>query len=413
MDAHGFSPGLSGRFWSVLAVTFLAAFMAHAAPALAQEANPEVLNKVTKLNKKALDAYQKRDYETARSVLKEALELCSSSGLDKHPIKARTHIHLGVVLIGGFKQHDAGIKHFRKALQIQPDIQLTKSLVTPAMQDAFEEATAAGGGAGADATGGGDQSDNDQGTAPGGEAGEGDEASAPRRKVAAKKKKRKHDEDGDEDEGGVAKKHGDDDDDDDDVGANNTGKIFVGLTLGGGFGIASGTAEMASTIKHTLASAGLAPAQLLHIAPEVGYFFKSDILLSVQARYQIVTGVNPGPMTCGTTACSAHKSDIDVFAKATYFQLPGGDFHAYVGGSVGGGAIRHVSNFPGDTSCGPSRNQTCVDTLQAGPFLIGPNVGIIYDLGKTASLILAVNTEVGVPKFTFNIDANVGVGLKF
>jgi hypothetical protein len=393
--------------------------MAHAAPALAQEANPEVLTKVTKLNKKALDAYQKRDYETARSVLKEALDLCNSSGLDKHPIKARTHIHLGVVLIGGFKQRDAGIKHFKKALQIQPDIQLTKSLVTPAMQDAFEEATVGqGGGAGADDTGGGAQADNDQAAAApvGGESAEGDESPAPRRKIAPKKKKRKHDEDGDEDEGGaVAKKHGDDDDDDDDDvgGANNAGKIFVGLSLGGGFGIASGTGELASRTPHTLASAGFAPAQLLHIAPEVGYFFKSDLLFSLQARYQIVTGINPGPATCNT-ACSPHKSAIAVFAKATYFLLPGGDLHAFVGGSVGGGAIRHVSKFPQDTTCGSaSVPQNCVDTLQAGPFLVGPNAGLIYDLGKTASLIASLNTQLGVPKFTFNVDANVGVGLKF
>ncbi len=58
-------------------------------------------------------------------------------------------------------------------------------------------------------------------------------------------------------------------------------------------------------------------------------------------------------------------------------------------------------------------NQTCVDTLQAGPFLVGPNLGFMYDLGKTASLILALNTELGVPKFTFNVDANIGLGLKF
>ena len=85
---------------------------------------------------------QRQDYDTART-LKQALEVCNTSGLDNHPIKARTHIHFGVVAIVGFKQRDA-IKHFKKAIEIEPEIKLTKSLVTPQLQDAFEEAALTG-----------------------------------------------------------------------------------------------------------------------------------------------------------------------------------------------------------------------------------------------------------------------------
>jgi hypothetical protein len=421
MDAHR----CFSRFWSVLAVTFLAAFMLRVAPAHAQDASPDVLNKVTKLNKKALDAYQKKDFDTARSVLKDALDLCSSSGLDKHPIKARTHIHLGIVLISGFKQRDAGIKHFKKALQIQPDIQLTKTVATPALQDAFEEAMVGVGSGGADDTQGGGQPQaegGDQGGASAGGASDsagGDESPPPpRRKVAAKKpKKRKSGDDDDQEGGSVAKRRGDDgdgdDDDDDHVGgANNAGKIFVGLTLGSGFGLASGSGELASTPKHELSGTGLALAQAFHIAPEVGYFVSSNLMLSIQARYQIVTGVNPGATTCGATPCSAKTSAIAFFARATYVVLDG-DFHLFFGGEIGGGTVRHVINFSTSTpNCGPG-NQTCVDTVPGGPFLIGPNAGFIYDLGKTAALIVALNTQLGVPKFTFNVDVNGGIGLKF
>src|SRR6187551_3373969 len=105
-----------------------------AAPRLASAANPAgdpaTVNKVTSLNKKALDAYNKQDYDTARATLKEALEICASAGLDQHPITARTHIHFGIVAIAGYKQREVGIKQFRKALEIQPDIKLTKQLVT-------------------------------------------------------------------------------------------------------------------------------------------------------------------------------------------------------------------------------------------------------------------------------------------
>ena len=85
------------------------------------------VTKVTNLNRKALEAYNKQDYDTARALLKEALEVCASAGLDKHPIRARTHIHFGVVAIVGFKQREVGLKQFRKALEVQPDIKLTKT----------------------------------------------------------------------------------------------------------------------------------------------------------------------------------------------------------------------------------------------------------------------------------------------
>jgi hypothetical protein len=395
-------------------VVFLIAFLAQSAPAHAQEANQDVLGKVTKLNKKALDAFQKRDYDSARDFLKEALDLCTNSGLDKHPITARTQIHIGIVLITGYKQRDAGIKHFKKALEIQPDIQLTKSVSTPALQDAFEEAMVAQGGSGGDdSAGGAAQASNDD-NAGGGDSASGDESPTPRRRPPPRKKKKRGDDD--DDSGAVSKRKGDDDEggDDDEVGhTNNAGKIFVGISAGGGFGVASGTGEMASTVKHTLASAGFAPAQLMQIAPEVGYYLTSNLLLSLQPRFQVVTGLNPGTATCGSSPCAKNSTAIAVFAKATYL-MGDGDFHFFFGGSLGGGTIRHVSKFPADTSCTQGgQRANCVDTLAAGPLLFGPNIGIMYDFNKTLSLIVAANTQVGVPKFTFNLDADLGLGFKF
>jgi hypothetical protein len=91
-----------------------------------------------------------------------------------------------------------------------------------------------------------------------------------------------------------------------------------------------------------------------------------------------------------------------------------GDFHFFFGGSLGGGTIRHVAKFPQDTTCVQGSNKaTCVDTLAAGPVLVGPNVGILYDFNKTISLLVAANTQLGVPKFTFNVDADLGLALKF
>ena len=143
MPGHGSSylpRGLSRR------PRFLADRRGARCAAAADEA--AAVNKVTNLNTKALEAYNKQDYETARALLKEALEVCASAGLDKHAIRARTHIHFGVVAIVGFKQREVGLKQFRKALEVQPDIKLTKQLATPELQDAFEEAVLAGEGGG-------------------------------------------------------------------------------------------------------------------------------------------------------------------------------------------------------------------------------------------------------------------------
>src|SRR5580704_804722 len=141
-----------------------------AAVTAAPAGDPAAVAKVTNLNKKALDAYAQQDYDAARDLLKQALEVCQSAGLDQHPITARTHIHFGVVAIVGFKQREVGLKQFRKALEIEPDIKLTKSLVTPELQDAFEEAVLAGNAkAGGAAAAGGDDQGNAGGAAAGGD----------------------------------------------------------------------------------------------------------------------------------------------------------------------------------------------------------------------------------------------------
>src|SRR6187551_1542411 len=156
------------KFRAALLASLLALFVA-AIWATAAAQDQAAVNKVTNLNKKAIDAYNNQNYEAARALLKEALELCASAGLDKHPIRARTHIHFGIVAIIGFKQREVGLKQFRKALEVQPDIKLTKQLANPELQDAFEEAVlAAEGGSGGGAR---EASGGNEGGEGGGEGG--------------------------------------------------------------------------------------------------------------------------------------------------------------------------------------------------------------------------------------------------
>src|ERR1700690_2185942 len=115
--------------------------------ARAQATADDPVAKITQLNRDAVTAYQAKKYEDARKILKQALDLADASSLDQHPITARTHIHMGIVIITGFKQRDLGIKQFKKAIEIQAGINLTKALVTPELADAFAEAKSGTGGA--------------------------------------------------------------------------------------------------------------------------------------------------------------------------------------------------------------------------------------------------------------------------
>jgi hypothetical protein len=394
----------------VLLASLLSLFVAVAVQGTAAAQDQAAVNKVTNLNKKAIDAYNKQDYETARAVLKEALELCASAGLDKHPIRARTHIHFGIVAIVGFKQREVGLKQFRKALEVQPDIKLTKSLATPELQDAFEEAVLASGGGGG---GGGPTPPAEGGEGGGAEGGGGGPPPDDGEEGGPKPTVRKP---------APPRKKPGDEDDKDEKGQN--GMFFVALTGGIGFGLIKGEGEL-DPIAHKLDAPGFALAQTAQATPEVGFFLSHDLMLSGQLRLQYVGGLNGkeprpvpnNPQPCGSdNYCAPGNGAIAFFLKATYLTLEA-PFHISIGGQVGGGNIRHALEFGDDKTCQAAAGanqpkQSCVDTLAGGPFLIGPTLGIWYEIGDSLDFIFAVNTALGVPHFTFNFDLALGLGFR-
>jgi Tetratricopeptide repeat len=382
-------------------------------PAVARAADP--VEKVTALNKKALDEYKKRDYDSARALLKEALEICNSSGLDTHPIKARTHIHLGIVSIVGFKERDLGIKHFRKALDIQPDIKLTKQLATKDLQDAFEEAALAGGEGGGAASAGGGQAADEGGASEGGGApaaqGDEDEEGASKRPARPRRPPPKKKRAADGDEGG-----GEGGGDEDGEGDGAPYHLYIGIQAGIGAGLASGKADIDPNM-HQLGGAGFALAQAFQISPEIGYFFSPTLMISARLRYQIVTGVTGKP----SAGCSGGFCDPTTFAvagmvRASIF-LGTGSTRFFVGGEIGGGYITHVVSFPMDSTCKTSgtasSNVKCVDSLSGGPVILGGVAGLLFDLGKAAGLVLTVVPDLTFPKFTLNFDIQGGLALHF
>jgi hypothetical protein len=453
----------------------------------------ETVEKITQLNKEAITDYQAKKYDDARRILKQALDMAAAAGLDNHPIAARTHIHLGVVIINGFKQRDLGIKQFKKALEIQPEINLTKVLVTPDLQEAFAEAKSGAGDKTADRAA---EKPADKKTPPpetetppeaptpaatvadSGSGGlvhdavnEGKQGSAISITVGVPSelqfdklvlayrpdgatdflgREMKQVANGrygaeippsatsggavayyieadDKDGGalatrgsvdsplvihlvgvGAARSHTSEEEEDDESPDH---RFFLGLMAGSGVGWATGQGD--TNADTTISPAGLASAGVLEVSPEAGYWMSSSLMLSLQMRYEHITGTTDIVDANNKTFHTANYA-LAVFAKATW-KYGEGKFHPFFSLAAGGGRIRHVVSFKNQhlTNCGPMHNQDCVDTIGAGPVLLGPGAGFLYDLGEQLALVLQLNSVVGFPNFTVNLDGNIGVAFGF
>ena len=468
----------------------------------------DAVAKITQMNKDAVTAYQAKKFDDARKILKQALDLADSAGLQQHPITARTHIHMGIVIIGGFKQRDLGIKQFKKALEIESTINLTKALVTPELADAFAEAKS-GGSAGGNAAASpaapppeaapeappeaAPASETppppaetpppaeDQGVAESGglvhdpittgkrgsaisitvgipddlkfdkmvlayrpaganeflgrqmkEVAEGRYGAEIPTTATAGASVAYYVEADDADGNAIAFKgsvekpvvislaggsapaaHKPDEEGEDEEEGAPDHRYFVGLMAGTGFGWATGVGDTNHDV--SISPAGLALAGLGQVAPEFGYWWSSSLLLSIQLRYQYITGTTD-VFSGGKDYHTAHYA-FAAFAKATWKLGDGeGRFHPFFSLAAGGGQIRHIVTFGTKlipATCGPMMNQQCVDTIAAGPFLVGPGGGILWDLTDSLSLVGQLNTQLGLPNFTFNVDIDVGVAMQF
>jgi hypothetical protein len=441
------------------------ALLAAAAPARADDDSAAV-EKITKLNKKAVDEFENLNFDQARKILKDALDACSRAGLDNSQVAARTHVHLGVVLFAGFKQKDEAVVEFKKALEMAPDVKLDKLLATPEIQEVFDQAVSEQKGE----TGGGEKAAPAAADAithePVTRASQGKSIQISMTldsSVKAKKVMLSFSADGSEDfgeremqeqspgnwmgeipssatQGAKVSYYIEVDGADDQVVAKKGSAAepmvvelrgpggaalgpkkkappptekkqtegaswYVGLGVGSGFGWTTGTGEINPADK--VKPAGFAPATLGQVSPEFGYFLNPDLVLSLQVRFQLVSGT-----TTFTGGAAPPSTAIAGFARARWL-FDAGDVHPFVGALVGGGTIRHVAAFNSVPTCGTGGKQTCVDSIKAGPIFVGGTGGVIYNVTPSFGLTGETNLALGFTNFTFNVDINVGVALEF
>jgi hypothetical protein len=435
-------------------------------PALADDA--AAIGKITLLNRKAVDAYQQLEFETALRLLSEALDQSERAGLTQHPIRARTFVTMGIVTLGGFKQRDKAVKLFRKALQIQPEVRLSPGLANPEIQAAFDEAVATLGNA----------SDDDLPPEKAlvhepvrvGQTGRAVPITVvPDKALEAGSVVLRYRASSSATFTDLAMTRGADGSYAASIPASATDgeqvtyfiearrangsvvvgrgsaadpivvslarpsapsapvvaaaggggsraesdkKLYFAILGGAGLGWVTGTGE---ATRNDVVSSGVDWTPTTELVPELGYFLTPSLMLGIQGRLQLVRGATPYhvpgamPGECGDGVCSPATGALAALAKVTWFIAePRSSFQPYVSFSAGGGTIRHVTAVAAPQTCGAG-NDPCKDTVAAGPVLFGPSLGLRYAVSDAFGVVAEIGGLVAVPNFTANADLSIGV----
>ncbi|HUH03242.1 MAG TPA: hypothetical protein VML75_14695 [Kofleriaceae bacterium] len=178
--------------------------------------------------------------------------------------------------------------------------------------------------------------------------------------------------------------------------------VFLAVAVGSGGGYVNGdTEEVGSAVQCCFAPA------LLHLFPEIGYFFSAQTSISAAFRMGFPVGANrEGHATAAPAG----------FLRIRHALAPTGEGFL-INGSLGGGIIRHtvaltgVADMKGD-----------VDTVASGPLFIGTGAGYGASLGGPVRLVAELNVLAGLPVaklddvepgFAIQLDANLGLLFAF
>jgi len=201
-------------------------------------------------------------------------------------------------------------------------------------------------------------------------------------------------------------------------GSQSKGKNKVGggrglwlvLAIGSGGGYHHGTPEMNPRDANgaALEVSGFGAAELMHVAPEIGFFQTDNLIFSAQGRFQYVTGTEI--VRIGQKTYHPPVMAFAGLAKATWLSnRPGKALQTMLSAAVGAGQIRHTVTTPTSanlTGCGAG--PTCKDTVLGGLGLLGAGVGVRYLLRESVGLYAALEVLAGLPHFLVNADVNIG-----
>lgn len=101
--------------------------------------------KIEDMNEAALGDLQAGKPRRAQKALQAALEEVAKQKLQQHPVAARTHMNLGVVLAAGLNQRSRAVKEMAAALAIAPNLEPPSNFRSPQVDKAFATAKARSG----------------------------------------------------------------------------------------------------------------------------------------------------------------------------------------------------------------------------------------------------------------------------
>jgi hypothetical protein len=186
-------------------------------------------------------------------------------------------------------------------------------------------------------------------------------------------------------------------------------RVFVSVALGSGAGYVTGQTE----VSESDVACCFAPA-LLHLMPEIGYYFTRRTSASLAVRLGFAIGAN----------IEGHATAAPAGLLRLRHALASSGEGIAVSGLVGAGIIRHVvvvENAPDGMN---------KDTTASGPFLIGAGLAYLKSLSSSLDLVFELDgiaavpggiEELGTcpgagcvkPSFGFQFDLDVGLSLAF
>jgi hypothetical protein len=186
-------------------------------------------------------------------------------------------------------------------------------------------------------------------------------------------------------------------------------RFFVGLLVGAGAGWATGDGDTnADTMYHP---AAFALAGLGQLAPEIGYWVTPTLMISLQGRFEAVTGTTD-VYADGRVYHAANYAAAG-FLKATWVASRPTRARPFFSLAGGYGQIRHVVTFDTLRACGPTGKDVCVDTISTGPVALGPGAGVFVELGAHVVGVFELDTQLTFPAYSVNLDGNLGLAVRF
>jgi hypothetical protein len=383
---------MSSRAIALTLPCILIAVVATAPPASA--AAPEgVLGEMIEINRKALDELRLGQNDAARTDLLRAVSLGKRAGLGSHQMMARTYLHLGAVYLTGYGDRAKALQQLISAVKLRPDIQITPQLLTPSLQETFEEARAkvtarpvprpapaaarpASDSAPAQPTPPPEPtpplvatSEPSALSAPA--APPPSPAAPPEGELATRAEQRP-------------------------ARAIAPQPFWVGLGVGSAVGW-HGRRDL-ETQDDFFVPSGVATAALVHLSPEIGYRLGARTALSLQSRHQVIPVT--GTVESGVRPRMAHA----VFLRLHRLLKPFGD-RAELWGTAALGAGSAIRLYIPQR---PAAGLPASDTIDVGPLAFGPGLSLVYRTSPHVAIVGEVRMMAAVWQFAALADLGVG-----